>query len=191
MSLLRSLALLALIYSVALVAGFLVYIGLIGSPLLGHISILFYRGIMLAFMAAAIMLLVGIMARRRLRLDLSTMIGATALTLAFNLCFLVVFPVTFDRSITMFLLARVEQRDGQLDARSLEQIFARDYLGAMHQIDRRISEQRLSGNIVVIQGHIHLTPQGRILMNGARAMGRWFGADPRFVGADAPRTRDH
>ncbi|MBJ7445849.1 MAG: hypothetical protein JHD32_16435, partial [Sphingobium sp.] len=106
--------------------------------------------------------------------------------------FLIVFPVTFDRSITMFLLARIERQDGQLTPPMLEKLFVREYLGDLHQIDRRMSEQTLSGNIVQHDdGRIALTPQGRRLLSSARRIGSWFAADPRFVTAPQPAPPRH
>lgn len=182
MMIVRRLLILSLTYAVALIVGFLLYLGLIATPVLGGVSILFYRGIAIALIAAPLLaLLLAIGGRHVQSLDLSTVIGATALSLAFNICFLIVFPVTFDRSVTMFLLARIEQQDGRLDARDLERIFVADYLGTLRQIDRRVEEQALSGNILVTDGRIRLTPQGKRLMASARTVGGWFGADRRFV----------
>lgn len=186
MTLIRSLVLLALAYCATIALGFLLYVALIRSPLLGGVAILFYRGVAIAGVVAFLLLVAGIAARHRLRLAPETLVGAVALSLAFNISFLIVFPVTFDRSITMFLLARIERQDGQLDARGLEQVFVRQYLGDLRQIDRRIAEQSLSGTIRVERGRIHITPQGRRLLKGARLVGGWFGADPRFVTAPAP-----
>ncbi|WP_255326231.1 hypothetical protein [Sphingobium sp. EM0848] len=187
-ALLHSLATLLLAYGLTLTAGFILYIALIRSPLLGAVGILFYRGIAIAAVTALLLLLAGLMLRPRMQLDPATLVGGVALSLSFNLCFLITFPVTFDRSITTFLLARIEQHDGELDTAMLEQLFIRQYLGDMHQIDRRIAEQQLSGTIRVEQGRIHITPQGRRLLESGRTIGGWFGADPRFVTATpAPR----
>eukprot|EP00456_Euglypha_rotunda_P020469 TRINITY_DN17883_c0_g1_i1.p1 TRINITY_DN17883_c0_g1~~TRINITY_DN17883_c0_g1_i1.p1 ORF type:complete len:125 (+),score=37.58 TRINITY_DN17883_c0_g1_i1:131-505(+) len=109
---LRALGILALIYLAALTAGFLLYIGLIASPLLGSIPLLFYRGVVVAFIGALLLtVLMAIAARRIAALDLSTVIGAAALSLAFNISFLIVFPVTFDRSISMFQIGRAVQQE--------------------------------------------------------------------------------
>jgi hypothetical protein len=182
----RTLAALALTYLAALAFGFLLYLSLIRSPFLTGLSILFYRGIAIALLAAMLMILGGLFARRWFRLDLPTLVGSIALSLALNITFLITFPVTFDRSITMFLLARIEQHDGRLDGRGLEELFIREYLGDMRQINRRIAEQSLSGNIRVTGGRIFLTPQGEKLLVGGRTVGGWFRADPRFVTAPAP-----
>ena len=183
MTILRSLFQLALVYAAALLLGFLLYLALVALPLLGSVPVLFYRGLAIAGACALLLGLVLSISARWLRtLDLSTIIGAVALSLAFNICFLIIFPVTFDSSVTMFLLARIEQRDGQLTSAVLEQRFVADYLGTLRQIDRRIAEQRLSGNIrVAAGGRLALTPQGHRLMTSARMIGGWFDADPRFI----------
>ena len=172
---------LAVTYLATLALGFLLYILLIRSPLLSGVSILFYRGVLIAAVTAVMLLICGIFLRARFKLDPATILGGAALSLAFNICFLITFPVTFDRSITMFLLSRIERQDGQLTAPMLEQVFAREYLRDMRQIDRRVAEQALSGNIGVDRGRIHITPQGARLLEGGRIVGGWFGADPRFV----------
>jgi hypothetical protein len=192
MILVRRLGLLFLIYGAALTAGFLLYLSLIASPLLADIPLLFYRGLALAFIAAPLLVMALTISRRWIAtLDLSTVIGAAALSLAFNICFLIVFPVTFDRSITMFLLARIERQDGQLKSEDLEQIFVAEYLGELRQIDRRVEEQRISGNIVVRDGYIALTPQGERLMTNARVVARLFQADLRFVAPQPKRNASH
>jgi len=179
---------LAFAYSSALLLGFLLYLVLIVSPFFSATPILFYRGIVAAAVTAPLLaLFLAIVRRRASWLDLSTIVGAMALSLAFNISFLIVLPVTFDRSVTMFLLARIEREDGLLDRAALEQVYIREYLGDMHQIDRRIQEQRLSGNIRVEQGRIHMTAQGKRLLEGGRIIGGWFGADPRFLDAAAIR----
>ena len=189
MTILRTLFQLGLFYLATILTGFLVFIALVRSPLLGGVDILFYRGVALAGLTALLLLVAGGLLVRRWKLDLSTLVGAIALSLSFNICFLITFPVTFDRSITMFLLARIERHDGELDAARLEQLYIREYLGSMHQIDRRVTEQALSGNIRVEAGRIYIMPQGRRLLAGGRLVGGWFGADPRFVTAPAAAPR--
>ena len=188
----RPLLRLMLIYATVLVSAFLLYLALVASPLLGHVPTLFYRGVALAIVAAALLALaLWLAARRLLNLDLATIVGAVALSLAFNISFLIVFPVTFDRSITMFLLARVERDDGRLDSRSLERLYVREYLGDMRQIDRRVAEQSVSGNIRVVDGRIYITAQGRQLLESGRMIGRWFDADPRFTTATSSPPPPH
>jgi hypothetical protein len=173
---------LGMIYSGALVSGFAIYVALFRSPLFADISILFYRGTFLALTAA---LLVAILffftAKRVSSIDLSSAVGAVMLSLSFNICFLVLFPVTIDRSVTVFLLSRIDASGHPVSERELQQIFESEYLGQMQQIHRRVKEQRLSGNIEVSQGKIALTSNGKRFLSVSRTIGSWFGTDSRFV----------
>ena len=177
-------------------AGFALYIGLTRSPLFAGIPILFYRGLLLCALSAA--LVMAAMALRR-RFDLATIIAAGSLSLSFNICFLIVLPVTLDRSISVFMLAQIEQHQHEaLDSRRITDIFVQKYVGDLRQMDRRIAEQTVSGNVTTIDGNIRLTEQGHRFLAFSRTLARLFGTDPRFVGlspaaraeaAPAPATR--
>lgn len=177
---------LALLYLGAVVAGFAIFALLTRSPLFASVDILFYRGLLLAGVAALILAILAVpMARRWPQIDLSTGIGAVALSLAFNITFLIVIPVTIDRSVTVFLLSRIEASPAPMDELALRQRFIREYLGDMRQVQRRIDEQSKSGNISVdAQGKVHITPQGAAFMARMRQVAAWWRTDPRFVAPD-------
>ncbi len=176
---------LLLTLALAVAVGFALYIGLTRSPLFAGIPILFYRGLLLCALSAS--LVMAAMALRR-RFDLATIIAAGSLSLSFNICFLIVLPVTLDRSISVFMLAQIEQhQDEALDSRRITDIFVQKYVGDLRQMDRRIAEQTVSGNITTIDGNIRLTEQGHRFLAFSRTLARLFGTDPRFVGL-APAT---
>lgn len=179
--------------TLAVAAGFILYVGLTRSPLFAGISILFYRGLILCGLSAV--LVMAAMAPRRWRFDPATIVAAGALSLSFNICFLIVLPVTLDRSISVFMLSEIEQHQNEaLDDRRITEIFVRKYVGDMRQMDRRIAEQTASGNITTVDGNIRLTEQGRRFLALSRALARLFGTDPRFVGlapSDAPPPSAH
>lgn len=186
----RQLLSLLLTLALAVAAGFALYVGLTRSPLFAGVSILFYRGLILCGLSAAFVMTAMTLWRRR-RFDPATIIAAGALSLSFNICFLIVLPVTLDRSISVFMLAQIEQHQGEaLDDRRITEIFVRKYVGDMQQMDRRISEQTASGNITTVDGNIRLTGQGHRFLALSRTLARLFGTDPRFVGLapTAPAT---
>ena len=151
------------------------------------ITILFYRGLVVAALAAVLTAIAGAWLGRRLR-DPSLAVAAAAVSFSLNVCFLVLLPVTVDRSVTVYLLSRIEQQQSPVAPRALEQEFVGGYVRDMHAIDRRIDEQRRSGNIAVgSDGKVVLTDQGRSFMAFSRAVARLFGTDPRFVGGTATR----
>ena len=161
---------------------FALYVLLFWAGAGASIRILFYRGVVLAIAAALITGLVAIWAARRTQ-DSSLPIAAAALSLSFNVCFLVLLPVTVDRSVTVYLLSTIDRdQDAGIDANGLQRAFIDGYVVKMGAIDRRIDEQRTSGNInVAPDGKVRLTGQGRRFMALSRAIARVFGTDPRFV----------
>jgi hypothetical protein len=164
------------------VIGFALYVLLFWSGAGSPITILFYRGIVLALVTAILVGIASAWIARRTR-DSSLPIAAAALSLAFNICFLVLLPVTVDRSISVYLLATIDsQQQGGIAAKELEHAFVDGYVVKMGTVDRRIDEQRRSGNISITpDGRVHLTDQGRRFMAFGRLVTRLFGTDPRFV----------
>jgi hypothetical protein len=152
--------------------------------------VLFYRGLLLAVLVTAFTIGVLLAAAGRFNIPLATVIGAALTQLSFNVCFLVLFPVTIDRSISVFLLSRIEQQQQPLTTDDLKAIFQDEYVGSMQQIPRRVYEQQISGNIAVDhEGRIVLTPQGLRFNHLARIASRWFYTDPRFVGDQGAQGR--
>lgn len=175
----------------AVVLGLLVYAPLFLTPLFAGQTILFFRGIALAFVAAAIIAgASALLARRWRALDWTTILAATSMSLAFNLCFLTVIPVTIDRSISVFLLARIEQAGPRgLSAEEARKLFIDDYVVGMDQIGRRFDEQTKSGNIQLHDGRAVVSPQGARFLSFARSISRTMHTDPRFVNLARPDGR--
>jgi len=167
--------------------GFAVYVLLFWAGLGISISILFYRGVALAAGAAAIVFLAGLWLGRRAN-DRSLPVAAAALSLSFNICFLVLLPVTVDRSVTVYLLSTIEHRQSSgLDQGELQRAFIDGYVVELGAGDRRIDEQRRSGNVTVsLDGKARLTRQGRRFMALSRLVARLFGTDRRFVDGSPP-----
>ncbi len=169
--------------------GFCLYLALTWSPAFEGIGILFYRGLLLCLLSAALLGALMFVASRRLRaIEPLAIIAAVALSLSANLMFLIVLPVTIDRSISVFLLAEIDaHRTSPLSTAELEDAFVRHYVRDMRQIDRRVQEQTLSGTISTDGGRIRLTPRGERFLALARFLSGPFRTDPRFVGLPAGR----
>ena len=168
--------------------GFGVYLLLFWLGIASSVSILFYRGVALALVASVV---TGVAAAwlSRGREDRSLPIAAAALSLSFNICFLVLLPVTVDRSVSVYLLSTIEQHQkAGIKPAALQTAFIDGYVVKMGAVDRRIDEQRKSGNIrVSADGKVRLTKQGERFMTFSRLVARMFGTDPRFVsGGSAP-----
>jgi hypothetical protein len=180
--LLRTLAL--LVFTPLL--GFALYLGLTWTPLFAGVHILFYRGLLLCGSSAVLLGLILALIGRWRAIEPVAIVAAAAISLSANLMFLIVLPVTIDRSISVFLLAEIDaHRASPLTTAQLEQVFVQHYVRDMHQIDRRVAEQTTSGTISTEGGKIRLTPRGERFLRLARALSGPFRTDPRFVGLPA------
>jgi hypothetical protein len=150
--------------------------------------ILMYRGLYLAAFAATlqISILIAFWRARRYHKSakLPTILAASALALAFNVTFLVVIPVTVDRSVTVFLLGQLANSPSGMKGDALRGALVSRYVDSYAAVDRRMHEQQLSGN-VSLDGELYkLTPQGERFIKFSRAIGAMFGADLRYINGE-------
>ena len=163
----------------SLLAGLLVFpLGchLIPNTLFG--GLLFYRGLLAALTCFVLHFVLMLFLKRKYGVfNVSSEWGINALSIAviamcFNVCFLVVFPVTVDRSVTTFLLEEIEKSDS-MTPNKLEEIFINEYIIKRQAIDRRIYEQLVTGNIKVTNNNVSLSARGRNFMKFSRLI-RWI-----------------
>ncbi len=174
----------ACVFGAASVFGFVVLVALFKSGLLARsIDILFYRGVVLSLIAALVTIVaVGYAGRRFGFASARDALAAGALVLGFNLSFVVIAPVTVDRSISVFILGTMAASPGQaMSVEDLRDVFTGRYLGDWRQIERRMDEQTVSGNVKPVAGGFVLTPQGAGFIRTAKTIAWMFDTDPRFV----------
>ena len=182
----------SLFYASTALLGLVLLVALFKLGVAGSMDILFYRGVVLCgitFVLTAI--LVALAGRRLARISPAEAIAAGALSLGLNLSFLVVVPVTIDRSISVFLLGHMAQHEQHVfTTPEMEDAFRRIYLGDLGQIQRRMTEQERSGNIVRKEGGYVLSAQGASFVRWARVAAWMFDTDPRLLqaGRSKPRT---
>lgn len=193
-ALLGRVAALALLYALALIMGGGLFVLLLRavSMIFGP-GVLFYRGVGALLCAFPILTatLIALLPRLsgRLPLDGADSFGAAIVATSTLFAAFVLGPVTVDRSISVFMLSQFEVADQPLAAHEARDLFVRTYVNEWAQIDRRLDEQRLSGNLEHTPSGWRLTPQGRVFMKMARALSNLFEGDPRFVGVEK-QTRD-
>jgi hypothetical protein len=182
-----------LLYAAAPVIGLAVLVALFRSGLLAQVNILFYRGlglIALAFMATFAVLFA--MARRGPIAGVRgrDAFSAAVLSLAFNLCFLVIFPVTIDRSISVFVLGQMAAHaDRTYSADEMAEVFSDVYVGEDQQIERRLHEQLLSGNVERVGDGYRISGHGKAFIQTSKVIAWMFDGDTRFVSPPAEPTK--
>lgn len=175
----------AILYLGAVTLGFALFAAAMKFGLLAGVDILFYRGVaVLVPVFAASLLPVSLLAGRLrawglMRRDAPS---ACVLALSFNLCFLIVLPVTIDRSVSVFMLGEMAAHPGETYSPArMRDAFEQVYVGDFRQIERRLAEQETSGNVARAGDGYAITAQGREFVRLSGLIAWLFGVDPRFV----------
>jgi len=79
-------------------------------------------------------------------------------------------PTVLDRSLSFYILEKLEQRGGGIRYSAFESVFTREYVKEHHLVDVRLTEQLKSGTIAIHDGCVTLTQRGRDLAK----FSRWF-----------------
>ncbi|MBV8755155.1 MAG: hypothetical protein JO328_20065 [Hyphomicrobiales bacterium] len=153
---------------------------------LHQISILFYRGLVLIAVAAVFCFFVLLLASRKWPAwKPRDAVSACGFACGVAVCLLLVLPVTIDRSVTVFILAQMAARPDQwFTPAEMRGIFTDVYLGRYQQIERRLEEQEVSGNVARDAAGFRITPQGLGFVRFARVVSVTFQTDPRFLTPD-------
>jgi hypothetical protein len=175
-------------FGAAAFAGLLVLLGLFWLGIAEGIDILFYRGVLLCALAFVVtIVLVAWIGRRCGRVSSREAIAAGFLSLGLNLSALVIVPVTLDRSVSIFILGYMASHpDESFTTEEIEAALHHVYLGRLNQVERRLREQSLTGNIIHSERSYMVSPQGLAFVAFARRIGWLFDVDSRLMSGDVP-----
>ena len=82
--------------------------------------------------------------------------------------FAISIPTVIDRSLSFYILEKLQQRGGGIQHVSFEQVFTKEYVKEHRLVDVRLTEQQSSGTITIKDGCVKLTERGSILANFSR-----------------------
>jgi len=137
------------------------------SPLFVRQNVLFYRGISLLVVTTIVTSAICILLNKHFfKLHQETLVAALLISISLNLSFFIVFPVTFDRSVTTYLLSAIKEKSnaqtcGGLSEKELEKAFIDEYVLGQKAINLRIKEQSTINMVKEQDNCIQLTPRGQ------------------------------
>ena len=79
-------------------------------------------------------------------------------------------PTVIDRSLSFYILEKIDQRGGGIREDAMERVFTDEYMKEHQLVAVRLTEQLESGTIEIEDGCVLLTPQGERLVK----LSRWF-----------------
>ena len=141
---------------------FLIFLRL---PLLASQSVLFYRGNLLLLLTFFLTLTIIFIIYKRIKIGFETLLAALVMSASIHLSLFVVFPVTFDRSVTMYLLNRLQVSNSPtcsgLSPQAMENLFIKEYVKRDQAMARRIYEQSQINILQQNQNCVKLTKRGQ------------------------------
>ena len=90
--------------------------------------------------------------------------------LVLGYAFAISIPTVIDRSLSFYILEKLQQRGGEIKQASFEQVFTQEYVKEHRVVDVRLTEQLESGTIVIEEGCVKLTKKGERIAS----FGRYF-----------------
>jgi hypothetical protein len=69
-------------------------------------------------------------------------------------------PTVIDRSLSFYILEKLQQRGGGIQQSRFAEVFTQEYLKEDRLVDVRLTEQLQSGTIRIEKGCVQLTPKG-------------------------------
>lgn len=171
------------VYAGVALVGVAVLAALFQAGLLSRIDIVFYRGVVLSAVAAVPAAAAGWYLLRRIdHAPLREALALAAFAFGANITFLVLGPVTVDRSISVFVLGLMDKEPDRVwTVPDLEDRFRTLYITDYKQIARRMAEQSTSGNVEARGDGFVITQRGRGFIATAKSMARIFQTDMKFV----------
>ena len=135
-----------------------------------HVNVVFYSaivdGVLAAFITAGL-----VMALRsfsvfsgfeKLQMLIIWLLAAYALAISV--------PTVLDRSLSFYILEKLQQRGGGIQQSRFTEVFTDEYLKEHRLVDVRLTEQLESGTIRIENGCVRLTPKG----DGLASFSRFF-----------------
>lgn len=78
-------------------------------------------------------------------------------------------PTVIDRSLSFYILEKIDQRGGGIQQQAMEQVFVDEYMKEHQLVAVRLTEQIESGTITIEDGCVLLTPKGQMIARLSRA----------------------
>jgi hypothetical protein len=70
-------------------------------------------------------------------------------------------PTVIDRSLSLYILEKIQQRGGGIRYASFDRVFTQEYVKEHQLVDIRLTEQLQSGTVRIVDGCVMLTEHGR------------------------------
>ncbi len=159
-----------------------VYILSFHTPLFLKQKVLFYRGVKLLLVVSSVFLGAVFLIHKRIKMNLERVLASLVVSISLNLSIFILLPVTFDRSVTTFLLKNLAVRKSKtckkgLTKENLTKDLINNYVLKNKAIERRVYEQTQIGLIQTEHNCLYLSPAGLRFISISQLVKKLYNAD--------------
>ena len=162
------------------------YVVLLAAVYLVHINffsvqVIFYSAVMDALIAAGLTAVLMLAFRARLNFTATEVLLLLLVWVLGGYAFAISGPTVLDRSLSFYILEKLQQRGGGIRQDAMERVFVEEYMPEFRLIDVRLTEQLESGTIEIVDGCVRLTERGKRLATLSSMLRRNFLAKHRLL----------
>jgi hypothetical protein len=127
------------------------------------VDVVFYSAIADGVLAAVVTLLVACTFKWFRTFTGFEILQSFVICLLLGYGFAISVPTVIDRSLSMYILEKLQQRGGGIQLAAFDTVFKDEYMKEHRLVDIRLTEQQQSGTIVIENGCVKLTEWGQFV----------------------------
>jgi hypothetical protein len=127
------------------------------------VEVVFYSALLDALIAAVLTAGLTLLLRKRLRLTGLEQCLLIMVWLLVGYGFAISGPAVLDRSLSFYILEKLQQRGGGIRQDAMARVFVDEFMPEMRLVDVRLTEQEQSGTVQIVDGCVRLTEKGQEL----------------------------
>lgn len=132
------------------------------------VNVVFYAALLDAAIAVALCVALLFALRAFALLGPFEKLQLAVIWLLAGYAFAISVPTVIDRSLSFYILEKLQQRGGGIREDAFDRVFTQEYMKEHRLVDIRLTEQLQSGTIVIENGCVKLTPKGATLADFSR-----------------------
>lgn len=132
------------------------------------VGVVFYSAILDTVIASLLALVIGVCIKWFRVFSVFETLQLLCIWLLLGYSFAISVPTVIDRSLSFYILEKLQQRGGGIRLDSFDQVFTQEYVKEHRLVDVRLTEQQQSGTILIQDSCVKLTPWGQTLATASR-----------------------
>ena len=127
------------------------------------VKVLFYSTLLDIFISSFIMLILYFFYLKKF-FNHFEFLNLFIIFLLLSYCIAISIPTVIDRSLSFYILEKIDQKGGQVNVNSLSDMFIFEYMPEFKLIDIRLTEQLNSGTLILYNDCLKLTKKGSAIV---------------------------